>query len=188
MPPWHGGGPGFKSRPVHEKMIIAIISDTHDNVYAVREIIDRLKSIKHDLLIHLGDIISPATMQLFKDFKAVFVRGNNDGDIANLERIALMHKQLFVNEFETTIDNKRLIAMHGHRKAWLQEVINSGRYSYVLHGHTHKVRMEKINNTLVLNPGGHYYISTGGIIVLDTSNDQYRYIPIGGETSESNNL
>ena len=188
-----GSNPGrsikLEYRIESEKMRIGIISDTHDNVYAVLEIIEKLKEIKPDLLIHLGDIISPATADMFKDFKTVFIRGNNDGDINQLEGIAMKNKQLFVNEFETNIDGKKLLAMHGHRSAWLQEMIKSGRYRYVLYGHTHQVRMEKINNTIVLNPGGHYYMSQGGIILLDTSNDKYDYIPIsGGEKIESNNI
>ncbi len=186
---WQRPGVRIPTGPRGVKMKIAIISDTHDNVYAVMEIIEHLKELSPDLIIHLGDIISPATMKLFKDLKMVFVRGNNDGDIAKLKDIALSNKQLFVEEFQTVIDGKRLIAMHGHKTALLEEAIKSNRYAYVLHGHTHKVKMEKINNTIVLNPGGHYYGSQGGIIVLDTMNDQYKYIPItGGEKIEGNSV
>ncbi len=170
-------------------MKIAIISDTHDNVPAVLEIIEKIKQERVDLTIHLGDIVSPATAKLFKDLKVVFIRGNCDGDIRNLEQVAIDNKQLFVHEFETSIDGKKLFAIHGHQAALLDEAIKSGRYKYVLHGHTHKIRMEKINDTLILNPGAHYYMSKGGIIILDTSNDNYKYIPItGGELNESNNI
>ena len=168
-------------------MIIAIISDTHDNVYAVKEIIEHLKDINPDLLIHLGDIISPNTLELCKGFKAVFIRGNNDGDINKLEFITKKNHQLFTPEFSFTTNGKRLIAIHGHTKE-LDIIINSGLYDYVLHGHTHEIKIEKKGKTLILNPGAHYPFSKGGIILLDTNKPidvkEIKYIPITGKEVE----
>ena len=43
--------------------------------------------------------------------------------------------------------------LHGDNEEALQNLIASGEYAYVLHGHTHKRRDQTVGRTRVINPG-----------------------------------
>ena len=77
--------------------LIGIISDTHDNVANILKAVEIFK-VRAEMVIHLGDIIAPATIQFFKDLKIAFLKGNCDGDIELLKKkkdlFAEMEKKL----------------------------------------------------------------------------------------------
>jgi putative phosphoesterase len=62
--------------------MIGIMSDSHDNLPAIREAVQFFNEAKVELVIHAGDMISPFVAKEIKnlnaEFKAVF--GNNDGE------------------------------------------------------------------------------------------------------------
>jgi putative phosphoesterase len=60
-------------------MKIGLISDTHDDIENVRKAIKIFKEKNVDLVIHLGDYVSPPTLKLFKGLKLIGIFGNNDG-------------------------------------------------------------------------------------------------------------
>ncbi|MEM1705968.1 MAG: metallophosphoesterase family protein, partial [Thermosphaera sp.] len=66
-------------------MLIGVISDTHDNIFLVEKILENLLHHGVDLIIHLGDIISPFVVKKMKDTlgnkDVIAVKGNNDGDV-----------------------------------------------------------------------------------------------------------
>ena len=39
------------------------VSDTHDNIPAIRELIDEIKKEKIDFIVHAGDIVSPLQLR-----------------------------------------------------------------------------------------------------------------------------
>ncbi|MEL7671087.1 YfcE family phosphodiesterase [Methanobacterium sp.] len=81
------------------------MSDSHDNLPAIREAVKFFNEAKVELVIHAGDMISPFAANEIKnlnaEFKAVF--GNNDG-----ERDGLRH---FFKVFATTMIFKNLNCM-----------------------------------------------------------------------------
>jgi len=60
-------------------MIIGLISDTHDNVYAIDKAVKRFNEERVELVLHAGDYISQFTAKHFKPLEAqlVGVYGNN---------------------------------------------------------------------------------------------------------------
>lgn len=96
-----------------------------------------------------------ATAELFRDFTLHHVLGNNDFDSIGLSLTIQEFGpgsgsgEIFTGE----IDGKLFAAIHGHRLAALTQLIQSQRYDYVLTGHTHRVRDERIGRTRVINPG-----------------------------------
>ncbi len=166
-------------------MKIGIISDTHDNIRNVIKAVLILQENKVDLVIHCGDIISPAVIPHFEGLKTVFIRGNNDGDPALLrERISEIGGEFFDDIAELELGGKKFAIYHGQIRSRLDDLIESGRFDYILTGHTHTVRDDSIGGTRVLNPGAHFWNCENTIMILDTSTNEVELIDIWQEEAE----
>ncbi len=159
--------------------MIGIISDTHDNVGNVKRAVEIFRQRKVEFVIHLGDVVAPATIRFFNGVELRLLRGNCDGDIDNqkmvLKEIGGKHLgkvARFVNK------GKRFAAAHGHDEAGLERLIRSGKYDYVLHGHTHAMKDKMIGKTRVINPGAHYWDSENTIALLDPAKDRLEFIEL----------
>ncbi|HDJ26706.1 MAG TPA: metallophosphoesterase [Aciduliprofundum sp.] len=145
-------------------MRVAVVSDTHDNLVNVRKVVEVVKERDPELIVHLGDIISPFTLQeLMKAGKRVIaLYGNNDGERLKLREVAEkggseIHEPPLILE----LGKRRILAIHGwgpptRTRALVRSLALSGDYDVVLYGHTHQWHLEKIGKTTVLNPGSAY--------------------------------
>lgn len=130
--------------------IIGVISDSHDNMDAIRKAVDVFNEHHASLIFHAGDIISPFTADVFSGLKGkmVLIYGNNDGD-----RLYLREKFYGIGEFrrDPYIDviNGKSIAMT-HKPEIVDAL--SLKYDVVIYGHTHEVDIRK-EDCLVINPG-----------------------------------
>ena len=152
-------------------MKIAIISDTHNDLYAIDQLLKALRTEKVQSIIHCGDMTRSATAESFKDFVIHHVWGNGDLDTLGLQ-FAIQECQpgsTTTPTYSTILENQRIIALHGHNHNLLNTFIESGSYEYVLHGHTHRQRLEKFGKTTVINPGalGGGFRSTNSFVILD---------------------
>ncbi len=142
-------------------MILAVVSDTHDNLHAIRKMLEAFRRCQPDLVIHLGDIISPFSLREMLAFptRYVFVLGNNDGDRSLLREIAMKAGAVMRDHVhELNVDNLKLLAMHGFgsaelTKSLVDSLALSGRYNVVLYGHTHQIDVRRVGGTLIVNPG-----------------------------------
>lgn len=71
-------------------MKIAIISDIHSNIYALREVIDDIKNRDVDLTVCLGDLVGYATfpnevIELIKEENILTIMGNYDDAVGNIK-------------------------------------------------------------------------------------------------------
>ncbi len=134
-------------------MKIGILSDTHDNLEAVRKACDLFAVEGITTLLHCGDVCGPAVVEALGEFTVYFARGNMDRmpalalavDALQGGRIALLHT--------LTLDGRSIALLHGHDSDLLHRLVASGGYDYVIHGHTHRRRNERQERTRVLNPG-----------------------------------
>ena len=142
-------------------MIVGVMSDSHDNLEKVSKALKVFSGKEINLLIHLGDIISPFTLIRILEFfpKSIIVLGNNDGDKILLKELASKAGATIKNNIhEITIAQRKLLLIHGFGPKQLTKQLatalaKQGNYDAVLYGHTHEVDVRKINNTLLLNPG-----------------------------------
>lgn len=133
--------------------MIGIMSDSHDNLDAIRKAVDAFNTSEVDLVIHAGDMISPFTAKEIRklncEFKAVF--GNNDG-----ERDGLRHffKGIcYHDDFqELEIEGKRFVVIHGTNEDVVDALVKSNKYDVVIRGHTHKLEIKE-GKSLMINPG-----------------------------------
>jgi len=64
-------------------MKIAVISDSHDHLLAIRAALRKATEAGAEVLIHCGDLVAPFVISELKTFGGPVhvVLGNNDGDI-----------------------------------------------------------------------------------------------------------
>ena len=159
--------------------MIGIISDTHENEQAMKKTADIFKKRKVDFVVHCGDIISPPVLENFQGLRMKLVFGNNDGEKNGL--IAKCKELGFdgiKDELEFEYKRKKFYVYHGTDPKKLDAAVKSNKYDYVLTGHTHIKRDEKINKTRVINPGALFRIRHYTIAVLDAEKDKVEFIEV----------
>lgn len=159
--------------------MIGLISDTHENEDATKRAVAIIKERKPEFVIHLGDIISPPMLELFKGLKMRFVFGNNDGEVQGLRDMceSLGFEQPY-EELTFEHKDKRFFCYHGTDPRILDNNIQYGRFDYVLCGHTHVQRDERIGKTRVINPGALFRAKQYSIAFLDVEKDELEFVEI----------
>jgi putative phosphoesterase len=137
-------------------MKIAVMSDSHDNIWNLRKALAVIKAEGCAKIIHCGDFVAPF---MFKELEqagipvyAVF--GNNDGDKALLTRFALESDgriTLFPLVGELSADTCRIAFTH----EWIvaEGLAATGNYDLVCFGHSHQPAEHRRGTTLAVNPG-----------------------------------
>ena len=136
--------------------MIGIISDSHDNLAAIRKAVEFFNKKQIKAVLHAGDIISPFTAKAFKELNSqlYFVFGNNDGD-----RITLLRKfeeigAVPCGDFgDLTIDGLHIALLHGTDETLVKALAKSGDFDVVVRGHTHDAGVRIIEGTPIINPG-----------------------------------
>jgi putative phosphoesterase len=162
-------------------MLIGLLSDTHDNAVTAAAGVTLLKDARVEAVLHAGDLVSPEMLQHFEGLDVPFhlVLGNNEYDPAALRARAAANGLFFYPEFaDLTLGGKRIALAHGHEGARLAALIRSGRYAYVVHGHTHVRRDEQVGPTRVINPGALQRARVKSVAVLDTAADAVRFLEL----------
>ena len=135
-------------------MKILVFSDTHDHVDNLRQVIKQTSG-QVEVAIFCGDLCSSFMAKLFADIKAPIYAcfGNNDeGQVSIVMKSPSANWTTNSSEFgEIDLDGRQIVFNHYPKLAELQA--KSGKYDAVFYGHTHQVRNEIVNKTLLLNPG-----------------------------------
>jgi putative phosphoesterase len=137
---------------------LLVLSDTHDNMDAVNRLVRCSDYKQADMLIHLGDIVSPFTLKaLLKSGKRlVGVFGNNDGDKVMLKELCPSLKD---QPQHLRIEGINLTLLHGFGSPEVTEGIvdallnHAPRGSLILYGHTHRYRVKVLEDKIAVNPG-----------------------------------
>jgi len=133
--------------------MIGLMSDSHDNLKAIRKAVKLFNSKKVELVLHAGDLISPFTAQEFIKLKSpmIAVYGNNDGEREGLRKA--YQNMCYLEDFkEISVDERTIALFHGTNISLIEALSASGRYDVVVHGHSHQNRVEN-EKTLTINPG-----------------------------------
>lgn len=127
-------------------MKIVVVSDNHGN----KEVLSKIKDMHKDaeLFIHCGD--SEMKKEELVDF--LVVRGNVDSDLSfNLIE-------------ETTVVNKKIVIVHGHKWIYGDEIIEAllpiakeKKADILFFGHIHRYVNVKRDNIHFINPGSVKY-------------------------------
>jgi len=136
-------------------MLLAILSDTHDNRHAIRRALDLARGRGAAEILHCGDMTSSAAVELFRGWTLQYVYGNTDRDKAEIRAAVdrLGTGSSCGEELRLERDGVRIALLHGNRADRLSAAVRSGDFDFVLHGHTHRRRDEQSGRTRVVNPG-----------------------------------
>jgi len=156
-----------------KKMLVGIVSDTHDRLPLVGEAVKRLNEEGVGLVLHAGDYIAPFVIPLFKSLKAplIGVFGNNDGEKVLLrKRFMDAGLQLRERFAEVKADGLKIALLHGEEEELLQSLINTESYDVIAYGHTHEAKTYRRGKTVIINPGEACGYLTGKptIAIFDT--------------------
>jgi putative phosphoesterase len=159
--------------------MIGIISDTHDNVANVLKAVELFRQRKVDFVLHLGDVVAPGTIRFFEGVRLKLVRGNCDGDLEGHRRfLEKIGGEYLGTQAVFELDGRRFAAVHGNNTQRLESLIASGKYDYVLHGHTHAKRDETLGRTRVINPGAHYWGAGNTVALLDPAKGRLEFVTL----------
>jgi putative phosphoesterase len=129
-------------------MLLGIVSDTHGNVEAIRQVIQRFVTLRVDLVLHLGDDYLDLLFFEAADLKILAVPG------------------LYCPEYrDPTIPNQRIENLAGIKVFIIHSpdaiTFDPGKIDpkknapvdIVLYGHTHAPQIQEKNGVLWVNPG-----------------------------------
>lgn len=136
-------------------MKIAILSDTHDQIWQIDQALSQMS--RADVIIHCGDLCSPFVIRHLAAGSGGrpvhVVWGNNDGDPRLITQVASafpfvsLHGQFA----ELVLDGVRIAVNHYPEIA--RPLAHSGLYDLVCYGHDHTAHEERIGGCILLNPG-----------------------------------
>jgi uncharacterized protein len=135
-------------------MLIAVLSDIHDNLWKLDAALPFLRDC--DVMICCGDLCSPFIIDELaqgfpKDVHIVF--GNNDADLfritGKLKKFPNVHLHGELCEIE--LGGKRFAVNHFDYLA--RPIAKSGLYDVVCFGHNHEFEITRYEQTLAINPG-----------------------------------
>ncbi len=156
------------------------MSDSHDNLKAIRSALDVFNQANVELVIHAGDLISPFTAMEFEKLNAPLeaIFGNNDGERQGLR---LAYEKLCVLEDfkELKINGRKVAVIHGTNQALVDALQKSGNYDLIIRGHTHKTDVIE-GKTMVINPGETcgYLSGEKTVILLDTADLSWELVKL----------
>jgi putative phosphoesterase len=172
-------------------VLIGVMSDTHDNVRASVASVKVFQREGVEMIIHLGDIVSPFTLSAILSavepgVDTLFIYGNNCGEKTGLREVAVSRGARIVDPpVEVDVDGKHLLLLHGWGpEALTLKVVEAlalgGDWDGILYGHTHKADYRYIRGVLILNPGEASGVLTGKatIAILDTDTLKARILEV----------
>ncbi|MGB9824319.1 MAG: metallophosphoesterase [Candidatus Hydrothermia bacterium] len=166
-------------------MKIAFVSDTHDHKENIQKIFEALEKEGIRNVVHLGDLISPFNFKFIREVYSgnlYVIFGNNDGEKLYLKEQAkeygvtlLRYPQLL------EISGIKLVVMH--EPFMVEQLAKSGDFDIVAYGHTHKLHIEKIGNTLIINPGEAcgYLTGKATFVIVETDTRDSKVLEVSYE-------
>jgi len=166
-------------------MKIAVLSDTHDNLWTLERALPHLREA--DIVLHCGDVCAPFTLKRLAEGiegkPLHLVWGNNDGDRRMLAKIAEQVGNVHLHgEFaDFSIDGFRVAMSHYPEVA--RAVARAAEHDLVCYGHDHTLHSSRIARTLLLNPGELHGGLTGRatFAILDTVSTALQIIELKPE-------
>lgn len=154
-------------------MLVGICSDTHGQVATMRRALAIFDRQGVERIIHCGDVGGEAVFDQLVGREVRFVWGNTDvvtaGLLAYLQTVGLPVPQSIPMVLEWA--GRRIGVFHGHERGF-SEAPQTMKLDYLLHGHTHQRRDERIGSVRVINAGALHRARIKTVATLNLANDQ----------------
>lgn len=162
-------------------MKIGILSDSHGRAEIVRRAVALLERHGAERLVHCGDIGGMEVFDQLVGRQVDFVWGNSDqpdtGLNEYLRTVGLSPPRRVPLRLE--INGKHFAVWHGHepQAAAMLRSPESG-VDYLLHGHTHTRRNERLGGARIINPGALHRALPKTVAILDLHADQVTFLEV----------
>ena len=159
-------------------MKVAVISDTHDHLGNVDRAIARINGLGAGALLHCGDLVSPFVVDRLASFDGPVhvVFGNNEGDRFTIARVAAKFPNVTLHGEVGFVETGAGEIAFTHRPEFARGLACTGTYAAVFYGHTHRMKVERIGTSWLVNPGELMgLLEPPGFIVFDPSSGEERH-------------
>ncbi len=133
--------------------MIGILSDSHDNLFKIREAVEVFRSRKCRLILHAGDIVAPFAIKELAaagcPVKAVF--GNVDGEKEGLKAAIQPFGDIARAPRTIEWEGSRIFLTHVPTR--IDENLAAQSYDLLIYGHTHRAEIRRQGKSTVMNPG-----------------------------------
>jgi len=156
-------------------MRIAICSDTHGRVQALRQALHVFDQAGAERIIHCGDVGDEAVFDELVGRHLRFVWGNTDaatgGLRAYLHSLGIPPPEAVPLMLEWA--GRRIAVFHGHEPEFA--LADRLDVDYVLHGHTHVPRDDRVGGVRFINPGALHRARPRTVATLDLVTDHLTF-------------
>jgi putative phosphoesterase len=162
-------------------MRIGIIADTHNDQSLTQRALARLQQEAITTVLHAGDVTSARILRLFQGYDLWIAKGNMDHDPALIPTVqALFGAARFKAVHTLSLDGHSVAMIHNGESPAARELVRSKSYDYLIHGHTHHIRDERVLSTRVINPGaiGNTRWRRPSFAILDLTTDDLSIIEL----------
>jgi len=161
-------------------LLVGILSDSHGRHLAVRQAVAIFDKLGVAHVIHCGDVGTPEVFDEIVGRPCTFVWGNTDSPEDGLLTYARSLGLLIPHEVPVQIElgGKTFAVFHGHESSF--DAAMRLNVNYVLHGHTHVARDERIGGKRIINPGALHRAARKTVATLDTKTDQLTFHEVRG--------
>jgi hypothetical protein len=175
------------------RLILGILSDTHGQRARTAAALRVLQQVGAEAFVHCGDVGGPEVLDEFVGRRAWVLCGNMDeGDTV---RLAAVHAPGLTvatqGPLRVELEGRALAVFHGHEvefTRWIDALdVNGalpracGHCDYILHGHTHVARDERIGRVRIINPGALYRAGVHTVATLDLRSDALEFWRVDDE-------
>ena len=137
-------------------MLIAVISDSHDNIWNLRKAVQIINDRQAGLIIHCGDFIAPFMLNEL-DVAGIPVHGvfgNNDGDQYMLTKMSLgILNNITLHGLSGRVDAEGFTIGFTHYAEMGDGLVSAGNCRLVCFGHSHEHEVRQAGHVTLLNPG-----------------------------------
>ncbi len=162
-------------------MRVGVMSDSHDRVPAVTELLRQMAAGGVTMVLHAGDYCSPFVLKPFEEAHMTLagVFGRNDGDPEGLATRASagLGMELFESPHSFDVGGERILIVHDIGDVQKRSL---EAHSIVIHGSTHQQEMKNRGDTLILNPGEAcgWLFGTPQAAILDLDSKQVEFLSL----------
>lgn len=162
-------------------MNIAVMSDTHDNIWKLEEAVQGMG--RADTVLHCGDLCAPFVVKrLGEELEGTpvhIVWGNNDGDQHLLTEVAADYPNVHLHGLTARLELDGWNVAVNHYPDLGRDLALSGRYDMVCYGHDHTAHEEHLKDCLLLNPGEVMGMNgRSSIAFVDTESGEVEFVEL----------
>lgn len=162
-------------------MKIAVMSDTHDNIWKLERAINRVQDA--DVVLHCGDLCAPFVIRHLGDglegIPVHIVWGNNDGDQHLLTEAASGYDNVKLHGLTARLDLDGWSIAVNHYPDLGRDMALSGQYDLVCYGHDHTAHQQDVEGCMLLNPGEIMGMNgSSSLAIVDTESGEARFVSL----------